>query len=48
MFLGERKMKSIAKTIAFVLFILLLSSFFAPATIIIVLLCMIYMKMSEK
>jgi hypothetical protein len=48
MFFGERKMRSIAKTTAFVLFMLLLSSFFEQNTIVIVLLCMIYMKMGEK
>jgi len=47
MFLGERKLRSIAKTTAFVLFMLLMSSYFERDTVIIALLCMIYMKMRE-
>ncbi len=47
MFLGERKMKSIAKTVAFTLFMLLMSSYFEQETVIIVLLCMIYLKMRD-
>ena len=47
MFLGERKLRSIAKTTAFVLFMLLMSSYFDKDVVIIMLLCMIYMKMRE-
>ena len=47
MFLGERKLRSIAKTTAFVLFMLLMSSYFDKDTVIIMLLCMIYMKMRD-
>jgi len=47
MFLGERKLRSLAKTTALMLFMLLLSSYFDRETIIIMLLCMIYMKMRE-
>jgi hypothetical protein len=47
MFLGERKMRSIAKTTVFVLFMLLMSSFFERDTVIITLLCMIYVKMRD-
>ena len=47
MLFGERKMRSIAKTTAFVLFMLLMSSFFERDTVIIMLLCMIYLKMRD-
>ena len=47
MFLGERKLRSIAKTTAFVLFMLLMSSYFDKDTVTIALLCMIYMKMRD-
>ena len=47
MFLGERKLRSIAKTTAFVLFMLLMSSYFDKDTVTITLLCMIYMKMRD-
>jgi len=47
MFLGERKLRSIAKTTVFVLFMLLMSSYFDKDTVIITLLCMIYIKMRD-
>ena len=47
MFLGERKLRSIAKTTAFVLFMLLMSSYFDKDSVMIMLLCMIYMKMRD-
>jgi hypothetical protein len=48
MFFGERKIRSLAKTTAFVLFMLLMSSYFERETVIIMLLCMIYTKMGEE
>jgi len=47
MFFGERKLRSIAKTTAFVLFMLLMSSYFERDTVILVMLCLIYMKMRD-
>lgn len=47
MFIGERKIRSIAKTTAFVLFMLLMSSYFERDTVILVMLCLIYMKMRD-
>ena len=47
MFFGERKLRSIAKTTTFVLFMLLMSSYFDKDTVMITLLCMIYMKMRD-
>ena len=41
----EEKIKSFAKSVIFVLFILLLSSYFERETIIILLLSMIYLKL---
>lgn len=48
MFIGERKIRSIAKTTAFVLFILLLSSYFERDTMILVFLALILMQMRER
>ena len=48
MLFGERKIRTLAKTTAFVLFMLLMSSYFERETVIITLLCMIYLKMDEK
>jgi len=48
MFFGERKIRSIAKTTAFVLFILLLSSYFERDTMILVFLSLILMQMRER
>lgn len=48
MFFGERKIRSIAKTTAFVLFILLLSSYFERDTMILVFLALILMQMRER
>ncbi len=43
----EEKILSSVKTIAFTLFIMLLSSYFKPETVIILLLCLIYVKMRD-
>jgi hypothetical protein len=48
MLFGERKIRTLAKTTAFVLFMLLMSSYFEREAVIITLLCMIYLKMDEK
>ncbi len=47
MYPSEQKIKSTGKTIAFVLFMLLLSSYFKPETVMILLLCLIYTKMRD-
>ena len=47
MYNEEQKIESMAKSLAFILFMLLLSSYFEPETIIIVLLCLIYSKMRK-
>ena len=47
MFVQEEKIASVAKSIAFTLFMLLLSSYFKPETVIIILLCLIYSRMRK-
>lgn len=47
MYIEEQKITSLAKTLALTLFMLLLSSYFKPETIIIVILCLIYVKMRD-
>ena len=47
MFPNEQKIKSAAETIGFGLFMMLLSSFFDKDLVIILLLCLIYMKMRD-
>ena len=47
MLLQEEKIKSTLKTIGFTLFMLLLSSYFERETVIILLLCMIYIKLRD-
>ena len=43
----EEKIKSLLKTVSLVLFMLLLSSYFERETVIILLLCMIYLKLRD-
>ena len=47
MYPDEQKIKSTGKTMAFTLFMLLISSYFKPETVMILLLCLIYMKMRD-
>ncbi len=47
MYPDEQKIKYSAKTMVFVLFMMLLSSFFDKELIMILLLCLIYMKMRD-
>ena len=47
MFPNEQKIKSVVETMGFGLFMMLLSSFFDKDLVIILLLCIIYMKMRD-